>query len=155
LRRLGLVVVEAPLRRTDMNVQTSDNIPVGWGLFAAKMALGLVWIAVAMGGAILLDQTSLLLRLIGAVLVAAPAFVWLGLLQRQSQRDELEARHAVNALAQGGWWAVAFGAMFYALQSFSGATPPTHLLPILPTLAFLFGESMAQVSRWQMTRGRP
>lgn len=137
-----------------MSVQETENIPVGWGLFAAKMAMGLAWIGVATGGVILLDRGELALRLIGAALVAVPAFVWLSVLQRQAQRDELEARHAMNALAQGGWWAVAFGAMMYALQAFSAAPPPAQLLAVLPAGAFLFGESMAQVARWQMTRRR-
>jgi len=138
-----------------MNVQTSERIPVGWGLFAGKLALGLVWIAVAIGGAILLEQAAIGLRVVGTALVAGPAFLWLSVLQRQSRRDELEARHALNALAQGGWWAVAFGALFYGLQAINGAPPPAQLLVLLPAMGFLFGESMAQFGRWQMTRGRP
>jgi hypothetical protein len=148
------VVVEAPVRKSGMSVQEPETIPVGWGLFAAKMAMGLVWIGVATGGVMLLDREGLALRLVGAALVAVPAFVWLSVLQRQAQRDELEARHVLNALAQGGWWAVSFGAMMYALQAFGTPPPPDQMLAILPAAAFLFGESMVQVGRWQMTRRR-
>jgi hypothetical protein len=133
----------------------SERAPAGWPAFAVKVALALLWIAAVFAGGTLLKQDDLLPRALGGLLVAGPALLWMLSIQRRARVDELEARLALSTLAQGGWWAVSFGAMMYGLQAAMGDPPGAFLLALLPWGAFAFGETMTQVARVQMARKVP
>ena len=121
-------------------------------VFALKLLAGLAWFGLAFGGALLLREETLALRLTGLAAVAAPPLLWLIHLQRQAKVDELEARLSMVAQAQGCWWAVTFGAAMYGLGAFTGEPVNAVLLALLPAGAFLFGETMAQVARAALQR---
>ena len=117
-----------------------------------RLLIGLVWFGVAIGGALLLREGALALRLAGLIAVGLPPLIWMYLLQRQARVDELEARLAMVAQAQGCWWAVSFGAVMYGLNQFTGLPVNAVLLAILPAGAYFFGEFMAQVARASLQR---
>ena len=117
-----------------------------------RLLIGLVWFGVAIGGALLLREGALALRLAGLIAVGLPPLIWMYLLQRQARVDELEARLAMVAQAQGCWWAVSFGAVMYALNQFTGSPVNAVLLAIRPAGAYFFGEFMAQVARASLQR---
>ena len=117
-----------------------------------RLLIGLVWFGVAIGGALLLREGALALRLAGLIAVGLPPLIWMYLLQRQARVDELEARLAMVAQAQGCWWAVSFGAVMYGLNRFTGSPVNAVLLAILPAGAYFFGEFMAQVARASLQR---
>ena len=117
-----------------------------------RLLIGLVWFGVAIGGALLLREGALALRLAGLIAVGLPPLIWMYLLQRQARVDELEARLAMVAQAQGCWWAVSFVAVMYGLNQFTGSPVNAVLLAILPAGAYFFGEFMAQVARASLQR---
>lgn len=127
-----------------MNISLDLN--AGWRLFGFKLILAALWLGAILLGARLGDLGAPLSYL-GAALIAAPAFLWLTALNRQARVDEREAQLAQASLAQGAWWAIAYGAGMYAIGLAGGWEPPAVMLAILPLGAFLFGESMAQLSR--------
>lgn len=137
------------MSRIDMDAETA---PVGWAAFFMKLVLAATWAAVIGLGAWLLEQPDGASRVAGGLCVAAPAFLWLTSLLRRSRIDELENRLAVQALAQGGWWAVSFGATLYGLMAAIGRPPAAEMLVFLPWGAFVFGEIMAQTARLHLAR---
>ena len=135
------------------DIRDDDRPTLGWGVFALKMAIGLGWMAAIAPAALLAENDSLTIRLIGAALIGVPPFLWMAYLARQARVDELEARLALSVLAQGCWWALAYGAMMYGFYVAVLREPaPGFFLALLPAGAFFFGEVMAQVARWSLSR---
>ena len=135
------------------DTRREDRPTLGWGVFALKMAIGLGWMA-AMGPASnLAESEGLATRLAGAALIGVPPFLWMAYLGWQAQVDELEAQLARSVLTQGCWWALAYGALMYGFYvAILQAPAPGLFLALLPAGAFLFGETMAQVARWTLSR---
>lgn len=122
------------------------DLNAGWPLFGMKMLLAALWLVAIIVGTVLGAEGTPLAYL-GAALIAAPALIWLAALNRQARVDEREAQLAQASLAQGAWWAIAYGAAMYAIGLAGGWQPPAVMLAILPLGAFVFGESMAQLAR--------
>lgn len=120
--------------------------------FGLKLVIAAAWFGLAFGGALLLREDSLALRLAGLAAVAVPPMLWLAQLQRQARIDELEARLSMVAQAQGCWWAITFGAAIYGLNALGGDPVNEGLLALLAPGAFLFGETMAQTARAALQR---
>jgi len=122
------------------------DLNAGWPLFGFKVLLAALWLGAILLGAHL-GERGAPLSYLGAALIAAPALIWLAALNRQARIDEREAQLAQASLAQGAWWAIAYGAAMYAIGLAGGWQPPAVMLAILPVGAFVFGESMAQLAR--------
>jgi hypothetical protein len=123
-------------------------------LFLLKMAAGVVWLAGAAWGGAYLSKggDALPLKALAAAAVVLPVFVWIAVLRRQAAIDELEERLALMAQAQGGWWALAYGSTLFVISSLMGDGVSPVMLATLPAGGFLFGEAMAQVARFNLSR---
>lgn len=133
-------------------ISTTESVDLRWGRFAVRMGLGLAWLILATVATGFLQHETMVLRIGAAFAIAAPAFIWMAALGSQAEIDELEAKIAITAQSQGCWWAVSFGAGFYALMTLMGEQMNGSTLAVLPAGAFFFGEVMAQVSRWGLSR---
>ena len=135
-------------------------IQVGWGRFALRMAVFLIWMIVspALGAAMIAPALPPAARAIAAVFVAGPALLWVLMLQRRRARsDEFDGGLVTMALAAGAQWALLFGPLCLAVNAaataFGVRSGPSlehiafGLLCAQPAGAAFFGEWMAQHAR--------
>lgn len=123
-------------------------------LFLLKMAAGVGWLVCAAwaGACLSKGEDALPLKVLAAAVVVLPVFLWIAVLRRQAAIDELEERLALMAQAQGGWWALAYGAILFVISSLAGDGASPVMLATLPAGGFLFGEAMAQAARFRLSR---
>lgn len=145
-----------------------QDIDLGWGAFASRLFLILVWMAASpiVGAAARSEDLPLTARAVAGCLVALPACVWVIMLGRRRKKvDEFDGELITTALSSGAIWALMFGPLWLAGNAIGAAVGFTsgislekaafNLLCILPAAAAFQGESAAQVMRWRFAKGLP
>jgi len=143
---------------------TEEKINLGWGRYAAKCALWLVWMISAVPAYMGMGQTNLpwQLRLALAIVFVGPTLAWVATVQRRlAKGDEFERDLVIKGLARGGTFGIVWIAVVHAIYvvlELIGLFEPgkvagqATMIAVMAPMAMIMGETFIQFDRVRIAK---